>query len=151
MNKKCSTGIGKETALRLSKYKGKVFALSNNKENLAKLAKEHPEITTLCVDLLNWDATRAAVKSILPIDLLVNNAGVSINEHCLEATPEIFDLTFGTNVKAMLNVSQVVAKNMVERKVAGSIVNLSSQACRAALLDHVIYCASKGAVDMLTK
>lgn len=55
------------------------------------------------------------------------------------------------NVKAVFNVSQVVAKDMVDKGIKGSIVNLSSQASQAALLDHAAYCASKGAVDMLTK
>ncbi|XP_014207954.2 L-xylulose reductase-like [Copidosoma floridanum] len=144
-------GIGKEICLRLSKYKGTVIALSNNKENLDKLSKEYPQIQIIFVDLLDWDATRAAVKNVLPIDLLVNNAGVAILAPCLKAPPQHFDTVFGVNVKAMLNVSQVVGQNMIERKVAGRIVNLSSQASEAALEDHVVYCSSKAAVTMLTK
>ncbi|XP_014207981.1 L-xylulose reductase-like [Copidosoma floridanum] len=144
-------GIGKEICLRLSKYKGTVIALSNNKENLDKLSKKYPEIQTIFVDLLDWDATRAAVKTILPIDLLVNNAGIGIFAPCLTASPEDFDLTFGVNVRAMLNVSQVVGQNLVERASPGSIVNLSSQTSRGAIHNSLIYCSSKAAVNMLTK
>lgn len=110
-----------------------------------------PKIQPICVDLRDWDATRKAVQNILPIDLLVNNAGVACLSPFLDATPEGFDLTFDVNVKAVLNVSQVVAKNMIERKSGGSIVNISSQAGQAALKDHAVYCASKGALDMLSK
>ncbi|XP_035722568.1 L-xylulose reductase-like [Vespa mandarinia] len=144
-------GIGKDLALRLSKYKGKVIALSKTSEHLNKLIAEDPEIIPVCVDLRNWKATRQAIENVLPIDLLVNNAGIGHLSPFLDATPEDFDLVFDVNVKAIMNVSQVVAKNMIERNVAGSIVNMSSQASQAALKDHTIYCSSKGAVDMLTK
>lgn len=144
-------GIGKDLALRLSSYNGEVIALSKSSENLQKLVTLDGRIKTICVDLRNWEDTKKAVESILPIDLLVNNAGVARLTPFLNATPEEFDLIFDVNVKAIMNVSQVVAKDMIERNVAGSIVNVSSQASKAALKDHAVYCSSKGAVDMLTK
>ncbi|KYN42335.1 L-xylulose reductase, partial [Trachymyrmex septentrionalis] len=144
-------GIGKEIALRLSKYKGQVFALSRTKENLDSLVAIDPKIQPICVDLRDWDATRKAVQSILPIDLLVNNAAVACLTPFLNATPKEFDLTFDVNVKAAFNVSQIVVENMIERKCGGSIVNISSQAGQAALKDHAVYCMSKAALDMLTK
>lgn len=144
-------GIGKSLALRLSQFKGEVIALSKTKENLDKLRALDSRIQTVCVDLRDWDATKKAVESILPIDLLINNAGVARLFPFIETTPEDFDLVFDVNVKSMVNVSQVVAKDLIKRKVGGSIVNISSQAGQAALQDHSIYCASKGAVDMLTK
>ncbi|XP_076386311.1 L-xylulose reductase isoform X2 [Megachile rotundata] len=143
--------IGRDLALRLSEYKGEVIALSRTKKNLDKLCAEDPRIRSVCVDLRDWDATKKAVESVLPIDLLVNNAGVAHLKPFLDATAEDFDETFAVNVKSILNVSQVVARNMIERKVAGSIVNISSQASQAALKDHAVYCSSKGAVDMLSK
>lgn len=143
--------MGKGIALRLSKHGAKVFALSNIKENLDQLKKEHPEITTIHVDLLDWEATRKAVKSVLPIDLLVNNAGIILPALCLSATPREFDLTYGVNVKAMLNVSQVVAEDLIRRKAPGNIVNVSSQASKAAFKEQVIYGASKAAVEMQSR
>ncbi|XP_023247530.1 L-xylulose reductase-like [Copidosoma floridanum] len=145
-------GIGKGICLRLSEYKGTVIALSNNKDNLAKLSQEYPNIRTVCVNLLDWDATREAVKSVLPIDLLVNNAGIGSHGSWLKVTSTDFDDTFGVNVKAMFNVSQVVAQNMIERNVkSGAIVNLSSQTGVTAHKDFTVYCCSKAAVTMLTK
>ncbi|XP_031840605.1 L-xylulose reductase [Nomia melanderi] len=144
-------GIGKELALRLSKLNAQVIALSKTKENLEKLHAEDPRIQTVCVDLLDWAAARKAVQSVLPVDLLVNNAAVAILSPFLKATEEDFDLSFNANVKTILNVSQVVAGDMIKRKVSGSIVNVSSQASQAALRDHSVYCATKGAVDMLSK
>lgn len=146
-----ATGIGKETALRLSKFNGTVIALSKTKENLDSLQKEDPKIQTICVDLRDWDATRKAVTSVLPIDLLVNNAGIAILDPFLSVKPDDFDATFTVNVKSYINVSQVVANDMIRRKVPGSIVNLSSVASLVAVKDHTTYCCSKTCVDMLTK
>ncbi|XP_011505480.1 PREDICTED: L-xylulose reductase-like [Ceratosolen solmsi marchali] len=146
-----SRGIGKNLALRLSKYNATVIALSKTKKYLDILTKQEPNIQTICVDLRNWQETRQAIKNILPIDLLVNNAGVACLNPFLSVTPEDCDLTFDVNIKSIINVSQVVVENMIERKVAGSIVNVSSQASCCALNDHAVYSASKGAVDILTK
>ena len=55
------------------------------------------------------------------------------------------------NLKAVLFTSQTVAKGMVKRGGGGSIVNVSSQASQAALLDHAVYCASKGGLDQLSR
>jgi len=144
-------GIGKELVLRLSKYNTQVFALSKTKERLDRLREIDPKIQTICTDLRDWYATRQKIEKILPIDLLVNNAGVSKVKSFFDATCEDFDHIFDVNVKSVLNITQVVAKNMIERKSGGSIVNISSQAGKVALKDHTIYCASKAALDMLSK
>ncbi|XP_074094756.1 L-xylulose reductase [Cotesia typhae] len=144
-------GIGRELALRLSKFNGTVIALSKTASNLDSLKKQDPKIETVAVDLADWEATRNAVKKVLPIDMLVNNAGVACLAPFLQQTEQHFDLTMTINVKSMFNVSQVVAEDLIKRKSSGSIVNVSSQTSHAALKDHAVYCASKGAVDMLTK
>ncbi|XP_034940473.1 L-xylulose reductase [Chelonus insularis] len=144
-------GIGRELALRLSKCHGTVIALSKTKEHLETLKKEDPKIQIITVDISDWDATRKAIKGVLPIHMLVNNAAVACLHPFLELTQEHFDLTMNVNVKAMFNISQVVAAEMIRLKYPGSIVNVSSQASTTAIKDHAVYCTSKGAVDMLTK
>ncbi|XP_033321445.2 L-xylulose reductase [Megalopta genalis] len=144
-------GIGRDLALRLAKFKGQVIALSKTQGNLDELRTQDPSIQTICVNLLDWEASRRAIQKVLPIDLLVNNAAVAVLQPFMEVTEQDFDLSFGANVKSIVNVTQVVAADMIRRKVAGSIVNMSSQASQAALANHSIYCATKGAVDMLTK
>lgn len=51
----------------------------------------------------------------------------------------------------MINVTRLIAKNLLKNKAAGSIVNISSQASLIGLLHHSVYCASKGAVDAFTR
>lgn len=137
--------------MRLSAANATVIALSKTKKNLDDLTKKDPRIQTVCVNLRDWDETRKVVNTVLPIDLLVNNAGVARLGPFLSATEEDFDMTFDVNVKSIFNITQVVAKDMIQRKVAGSIVNVSSQCGHCAIKDHAAYCSSKGAVEMLTK
>ncbi|OWA51615.1 L-xylulose reductase [Hypsibius exemplaris] len=144
-------GIGKGIVLRLQELGATVFALTVSDSSFAEL-QNIPGIHALQVELSDWDATRAAVTSVLPIDLLVNNAGIFIGEPFLRTTQESFDSIMTVNVKSILNISQVVAQSLIDRKCDhGSIVNLSSVASKIALKDHTAYCTSKAALDGLTR
>ncbi|XP_063817303.1 L-xylulose reductase-like [Pseudophryne corroboree] len=144
-------GIGRETVKALKAGGADVVAVSRTSEDLESLARECPGVETVCVDLGDWSATEAALNSVGPIDLLVNNAGVALLQPFLKITQEAFDRSFAVNVRAAVVVSQIVARQMIERGVPGAIVNVSSQASQAAIADHAVYCATKGALDMLTK
>ncbi|XP_057367616.1 L-xylulose reductase-like [Daphnia carinata] len=144
-------GIGRAIAKRLFEHGAVVFALSKSPENLQSLLCELPGIHTVTVDLEDWEATEKAVKGLGHIDLLVNNAGVAILEPFLDIKNESFDKLFNVNLKAVVNVSQIVAKQMISSKTGGSIVHMSSQASQAPLKDHAVYCSTKAALDMLCK
>ncbi|XP_003978023.1 L-xylulose reductase isoform X2 [Takifugu rubripes] len=144
-------GIGRATTLALAHCGAKVVAVTRSQADLNSLLLECPSITSLCVDLADWEATEAALQHIGSIDLLVNSAACTSLQPFLEVTPEQFDKLFNVNVKAALHVSQIVAHGMIARGSGGSIVNVSSQASQCALRDHTIYCATKAALDMLTK
>ena len=143
-------GIGRDTAKALVECGAEVIALSRTQSDLDSLKVEVPAIGTLCVDLSDTKSAVKAVHSLGAIHLLVNNAAVAKLDPFMEVSEEAFDLSMNVNVKAVLFISQVVAKGMVERKMGGSIVNISSQASMCALHDHAVYCSSKGALDMLT-
>ncbi|CAF5228337.1 unnamed protein product, partial [Rotaria magnacalcarata] len=89
-------------------------------------------ITPVCVDLADWNATKEAIKLHLPIQLLVNNAAVAILDSFLDVKPEDVDTLFNVNVRSIICISQEIARDLIERKLPGSIVNLSSQASAAA-------------------
>ncbi|KAK4320954.1 hypothetical protein Pmani_008209 [Petrolisthes manimaculis] len=144
-------GLGRGVALKLAQMGAEVFALSKTEANLSSLKEECPSITTITIDLTNWEATREAVKKITPIHMLVNNAGINIILPFLDATPESFDLMFNLNVKAVMNVSQIVASDLITRQLKGSIVSISSQSGQRALKGRTVYCSTKGALDMMTK
>ncbi|XP_054615564.1 L-xylulose reductase isoform X1 [Dunckerocampus dactyliophorus] len=144
-------GIGRATALALARCGAEITAVTRTQSDLDSLVQECPSIIPVCVDLADWGATAAALKNIGPIDLLVNNAAYANLQPFLEVTPDQFDQSFNVNVKAVLHVSQIVATGMKAKGSGGSIVNVSSQASQCALKDHTVYCATKGALDMLTK
>lgn len=146
-----SQGIGKAIVIDLLKRGADVIALSKTQENLDLLKKEVPEVETVCVDVCKWNETEEVIKSLGDIDLLVNNAGVLSLQSIGSITEEEFDWCFSTNVKSVVNISQIVASNIKNRGKGGAIVNISSQASMIAIENHATYCASKGALDQLTK
>ena len=143
-------GIGRAIATVLAECGASVVALGRGADDLATLAAAIG-VETIVADLADAAAARAVAERAGPIDLLVNNAGISILEPFLTASPEAFDAIMAVNVRAPLIVSQVVAAGMVARGRGGAIVNVSSQASQVALADHAAYCASKGALDQLTR
>ncbi len=84
------------------------------------------------------------------IDILVNNAGVSYPESALKTTLEHWEQTFAVNVRAAYLLAQALAPGMMARGW-GRVVNISSQSGLVALPDHLAYCASKGALEMMSK
>eukprot|EP00123_Amoebidium_parasiticum_P016481 comp23451_c0_seq1/m.39130 comp23451_c0_seq1/g.39130 ORF comp23451_c0_seq1/g.39130 comp23451_c0_seq1/m.39130 type:complete len:245 (-) comp23451_c0_seq1:245-979(-) len=144
-------GIGKATALKLAAQGATVVALSRTQADLDALCKENPAIIPLCVDLEDTEATKAAVGSLCPIDLLVSNAGVALLQPFLETDVESWDRTMSANVRSALVVGQVVGRSMVAEGKGGSIVHVSSQGSQMAIANHAAYCASKGALDQLTR
>lgn len=145
-------GIGRVVCSCLARHGAEVYALSKTQENLSNLKKEFPGIHCICLDLCNIENLKKEVQE-LPDDitLLVNNAGYANLQSFLEVTEEAFDMTMDVNIKSVLFLSQIIAKKMISNGKGGSIVNVSSQASLRALPDHASYCASKGALDMLTK
>jgi NAD(P)-dependent dehydrogenase (short-subunit alcohol dehydrogenase family) len=80
------------------------------------------------------------------VDVMVNNAGVFVLADFLETTEAEFDRAMDVNAKGAFFGAQAAARRMDE----GSIVNLSSTAGLYGVGDYVAYCASKGAVRLMT-
>ncbi|XP_036811945.1 L-xylulose reductase isoform X2 [Oncorhynchus mykiss] len=130
-------GIGRATALALARCGAEVVAVTRTRADLDSLLLECPSIKPVCVNLGDWGATEEALRE----------AGGNVDLLIFFPIPRSFNI----NVKAVLHVSQIVARGMKARGTGGSIVNISSQASQCALQDHTVYCATKGALDMLTK
>jgi L-xylulose reductase len=143
-------GIGRTTAKLLAERGAVVVALSRNADDLASLSTEIGCETIQC-DLADLRATRAAALRALPVDHLVNNAGTTVLQPFLEGTVEDFDHVMTVNAKAPMVIAQVVAADMIARGHKGAIVNVSSNAAFFGIADHAAYCASKCALDGLTR
>ena len=142
-------GIGRQIALHLSKCGAEVFALSKTKTRLDSLRVEDSKIKTICCDVSDWEATRSAVKEILPIQLLVNNAASYRMEKLSDATKENFDAVFSVNLLGPLNISQVITNDLIERGLKGSVVNVSTDGAFMGYSDALSYNMSKAALDCL--
>jgi L-xylulose reductase len=142
-------GIGREIASMLHRFNARVVALSRTEKDLQTLKKEIG-CETIVAELADAESARRAAEQAGEIDLLVNNAAIAILEPFLKTTAEAWDKTMAVNLRAVMIVSQVVASQMIERGVGGSIVNVSSMASFQALHDHAAYCASKAGLDQLS-
>ncbi len=101
-------------------------------------------------------AVAHAEREVGPIDILVNNSGVSTTQKLVDVTATDFDHVFDTNVKGAFFVAQAVAKSMIARArqqddFRGRIVNIASVAGLRVLPMIGIYCMSKAAVVQMTK
>uniref|UniRef100_A0A0B7B8J0 Ketoreductase domain-containing protein n=1 Tax=Arion vulgaris TaxID=1028688 RepID=A0A0B7B8J0_9EUPU len=143
-------GIGRDVVLKLVECGARTVALSRTQADLDTLKAECPSVEICLVDISDWSTAKQAIQALGHFDLLVNSAGVSRIGPFLDVKEEDFDYVFNTNVKALFNVSQVVARTMVDNKSGGAIVHLSSAASTQSVRDHAVYCSTKGAVDSLT-
>ena len=99
----------------------------------------------------NWQrAVREAVSRYGKLDVLVNNAGISIPSWIEETTVEDWDRTMNVNAKGVFLGTKAVAPEM-RKAGGGSIVNISSTAGIAGMVDRAAYTSSKGAVRIFTK
>jgi len=97
------------------------------------------------------DLVDYVVKEAGRIDGLINNAGVIRMEKIFEITPESWNKVFDVNVTSVFFMLQAVAKVMVDKKIAGRIVNMASEAGRRGSELSAPYCASKSAVISITR
>lgn len=155
-----TAGFGKATAGLFAKNGYNIIITGRRKERLNELEKELLSFGKIEVLSLNFDVRRrdevASVIENLPsewkaIDILVNNAGLAAGlGHIDSGNIDDWDRMIDTNVKGLLYVTRAVAPLMVARN-KGHIFNIGSIAGKEAYENGNVYCASKSAVDALSK
>jgi len=142
-------GIGREVVKSLCKEGADVVAVSRTAVNLESLREECSSLYQRdCVQPLIIDASDSATllhelrDSAGDLDLLVNNAGVAATAPLLKCSFEDMQYTMQVNVTAPMIAAQVTAWSIINRKVKGAIVNVSSKASQVGLREHGAYCAS---------
>ncbi|WP_374533242.1 SDR family NAD(P)-dependent oxidoreductase [Phenylobacterium sp.] len=112
-------------------------------------------VHALACDLADAEAARKAViraAALLGrIDVLVNNAGVLAAGDILDASLEDFDRVLAVNLRAPFVVGQTVARHMVDARIKGSIINMSSVNAVLAIPNQIAYVTSKGGLAQMTK
>ncbi|WP_448528308.1 SDR family oxidoreductase [Raineya sp.] len=153
-----TSGIGEATARLFAQNGLKVIICGRRKERLKAFEAELSKITkvyTLSFDVSQQKEVAESLNSLPDewknIDILVNNAG---NAHGLEPIQSgklsDWEAMIDINLKGLLYVTQCVLPQMIERE-EGHIINIGSIAGKEAYPNGNVYCASKAAVDSLTK
>jgi NAD(P)-dependent dehydrogenase (short-subunit alcohol dehydrogenase family) len=153
-------GIGETLALGLSQYGAKVVVSSRNLERLKEVAKEIQtktggEVLALPVDVTDEDTVAGLVEKVLAelgtIDILVNAMGLNIKREAVEYPMEDWDVIFDVNVKGTMISCKHFGRVMKDKK-QGKIINMSSvRGIRGYTGGNTAYCATKGAVELITK
>ncbi|QNK70702.1 SDR family oxidoreductase [Variovorax sp. PAMC26660] len=145
-----SSGIGRAVAVRLAQSGAQVTAIGRNAAALEALHTE-ANCTPLALDVADAPALESALATLPAFDLVVNCAGIALLESALDLQAENFDAVMAVNARAAALVASRCGKAMIAAGVRGSIVNVSSQAALVALDAHLCYCASKAAMDAITR
>ncbi len=151
-----SSGIGRACAEAFAAAGARLVLCARREERLRDLADRLPtEVHPVAVDVRDRAAVDAAFASLPPawrdVDVLVNNAGLAVGLAPLQdGNPADWDVTIDTNVKGLLYVTRAVVPAMVARG-AGHVVNIGSIAGREAYPGGAVYCATKAAVDRITR
>ena len=148
-------GIGRAAAVALADAGAHVILASRTGRELEALAAAIREAgggaEPLILDVLDVEGTRATIAARPPCDILINNAGTNRPAPFLEVSTEDYDAVTDLNVRAAFFVAQAVARGMVAAGVRGAIVNISSQMGHVGGENRTVYCATKHALEGLTK
>ena len=162
-----SGGLGEQFAKTLAKAGAAVVLASRRTDRLMNL-RAHIEsgggdAQVAALDVTDLASIKAAIADaeteVGPIDILINNSGVSTTQRLQDVTEADYDFVFDTNTKGAFFVAQEVAKRMLARAkgaapgtyVGGRIVNIASMAGLKVLPQIGVYCMSKAAVVQMTK
>ncbi|XP_030847551.1 uncharacterized protein LOC752716 [Strongylocentrotus purpuratus] len=155
-----SAGIGAETARHFASLGCRLALTGRNMDALQAVTDEcvsrgldRDQILMIQASLeLEADVKKTAEQTIQKfnqVDVLVNNAGIVIPDSIETVTLESFDKTFAVNVRAPLQLTQLLTPHLIKTK--GTIVNVSSVNGVRAMRGVLTYCMSKTALDHMTR
>jgi NAD(P)-dependent dehydrogenase (short-subunit alcohol dehydrogenase family) len=150
-----ASGIGQATAARFLEEGCAVCILDRSAGARARVAAELPGLAAvLDADVAVMGQVRRAFQEAVDcmgsVDVLINNAGISIRHDFLDITQEEWDNVLGVNLTGVFNVAQTAARHMVD-KGSGVILNTASTAGNRGYPHYADYSASKGGVIALTQ
>ncbi|MCF8478187.1 MAG: SDR family oxidoreductase [Pseudolabrys sp.] len=148
-------GIGLTAAAALADAGGHVTLAARTsaeiEEAAAAIRARGQSADALTLDVTDIDAVRKALAAQAPYQVLVNNAGMNRPAPLIDVKVEDFDAIMNLNVRAAFFMAQTVAKRLLDEKLPGSIINISSQMGHVGAARRTVYCASKHAMEGFTK
>ncbi len=155
-----TSGFGKAIAEKFASHKWNCIITGRRKDRLDELAQSltashQIKVLPLVFDVQNKDAVFNSLNDLpeewKSIDVLVNNAGLAAGRDSFEnASIEDWEAMIDTNVKGLLYVSKAIIPYFIKNK-NGHIINIGSTAAKEVYENGNVYCASKHAVDAISK
>ncbi len=155
-----TSGIGRSCAYIFSDKKHDLILTGRREERLSEIAQELTskfgvKVLTLCFDIRDNKEVKKAISSIpdewQKIEILINNAGLAVGLNTVQdGIVDDWDRMIDTNVKGLLYLSRAVLPFMVMGK-KGHVINIGSIAGKEVYPNGNVYCATKFAVDAITK
>jgi len=155
-----TSGIGKACAYQFGANESNLILTGRRNDRLQELKNDLEEkfgtkVLTLCFDIRDNNQVKKAVAGIPQewknIDILINNAGLAVGlSKIQDGDIDDWERMIDTNVKGLLYMTRAISPNMVARK-SGQIINIGSIAGKETYPFGNVYCATKHAVDSLTK
>lgn len=155
-----TSGIGEATALMFASNGYDLIITGRRYDRLkslkSKLESESTQVIDLCFDVRDEDQVKAMLGELphdwRKIDVLVNNAGLAAGLDSIDnGDSDDWNRMIDTNVKGLLYVTKEVVGIMKENNTEGHIINIGSIAGKEVYPNGNVYCATKHAVDALTK
>ena len=154
-----TSGIGLAAAKKLANEKNQLILCGRRQRKLDEISEElskSANVLSLCFDVSNKNEVNRLLNDLpeqfSSVDVLINNAG---NAHGLDTIQDgsldDWDNMIDSNVKGLLYVSRVIIQKMIEQQKCGHIINIGSLAGREVYEKGNIYCATKHAVNAISK
>ncbi|MCC6945461.1 MAG: SDR family oxidoreductase [Thermomicrobiales bacterium] len=152
-------GIGRQMALAFAERGSSVAVASRTRSDVDAVVDEVREAGSgrahgFTVDVASKASVDVLFDGVMAtygrIDVLVNNAGIYINQPALEMSEEVWDTMFDINVKGVFFCSCRAAREMIEAG-SGKIISISSILSRVCQDGYAAYGASKAGVEQLTR
>jgi 3-hydroxy acid dehydrogenase / malonic semialdehyde reductase len=155
-----TSGIGEACAIKFAQANANIIITGRREDRLQALKTTLKNnytcnVLSLCFDVQNKEAVFLAIENLLTgwkkIDVLINNAGLALGRDSFEdADITDWETMMDTNVKGLMYVTKAVLPFMIEAK-NGHIINIGSTAGKEVYENGNGYCASKHAVDAISK
>ncbi len=149
-------GIGKEIALGLAKAGADIVLVSRTRTQLEEVAKEIKGRNTLVIpaDITKKEQVEEVLNETLgrwgKVDLLINNAGMTIKKPAIEVEEEEWQSVIDINLKGEFLCAKIIGRQMVAQR-SGNIINMASVGGHLGLIGSLAYCTSKGGVLQMTR
>jgi NADP-dependent 3-hydroxy acid dehydrogenase YdfG len=155
-----SSGIGQACAYRFAQEGARLILCARRENKLEKVVKDiksthHIDVYSFALDVRDRSSVEKMIDTIpyqwQAIDILINNAGLARGLSKLhEGSVEDWDEMIDTNIKGLLYITRKIVPGMIKRG-QGDIINIGSIAGHEVYPNGNVYCASKHAVDALTR